>query len=187
MAMPAMPHRFTVDDYVRMVETGILTEDDRVELLDGEIVEMTPAGPRHAAVVARLQHRLTQHAGSRVVVWVQSPIQLRPRNTPEPDVAVLRPRADFYDGALPAAADVLLVIEVADSTLITDRNRKIPAYAEAGIPGAWIVNLVANHIQVFRDPAGRTYRTVTEVAPGAVVSALALPDLTLPVEEILGV
>jgi Uma2 family endonuclease len=124
---------FSVDDYYRMVEVGLLKEDERVELIEGEVIRMSPIGSRHAACVARLTKLFSRLAGDGAIVWVQNPVRLNDFSEPQPDVALLKPRADFYAGAHPAAADVLLIVEVSDTTIGYDRQVKVPLYARGGM------------------------------------------------------
>jgi len=177
---------FTVDEYRRMAEVGLLHEDSRVELIDGEIVQMSPIGRRHASRVGKLSNKLARELGDLAIVWPQNPIHLTDQAEPEPDVTLLRPRPDFYDGKDPDAGDVLLVIEVADSSLDYDRRVKAPLYARHEIPDYWLVNLVDGHVAVYRDPAPDGYRSVQLFHPGDVLRPLAFPNLVLAVEDILG-
>ena len=177
--------RFSVDDYYGMARVGILTEDDRVELLDGEVVAMTPIGSRHASCVARLTRVLTERLGRRVVLWPQNPVRLDRYSEPEPDVSLLKPRDDLYAEAHPTPADVLLVVEVADASLAADRSVKTPLYAKAGIPEVWLVNLNAGEIEVYRQPSATGYSEVRRSSEGS-VRPLAFPDEEIAVEEIIG-
>ncbi|MGD8700478.1 MAG: Uma2 family endonuclease [Gemmatimonadales bacterium] len=177
--------RFTVEEYQRMVEAGILREDDRVELVDGRIVEMTPIGERHAACVRRLTNLLAERARGRAIVDVQDPVYLDRWSLPQPDVTLLRPRADFYT-AHPRPEDLLLVIEVADTSLRYDRDEKLPRYAAAGIPEAWLVDLAGDRIDVHREPGPDGYSRVQIVARDAELEVAALPGVTLRADEILG-
>ncbi len=186
MALSVTTRKFTVEEYHRMAESGILTEDDRVELIEGEIIEMPPISSAHAGCVDRLAMRLMEGLGRRAIVRVQSPIRLGERSEPQPDVALLRPRADFYAAAHPGPADVLLVIEVAEHSGAYDRERKLPLYARSGIPEAWGVDLGQGEVVVGRDPSPEGYRTVRILHRGEALSPLAFPDLTLSVDEILG-
>ena len=179
-------HKFTVDEYHKMAEAGIFTEDDRVELLDGEIVEMTPIGKAHAGRVNRLIRAFSVLLPDRAVVSVQNPIHLSDDSEPQPDFALLAPRRDFYTSALPEANDILLVVEVADSSLGTDRTVKARLYARADIREMWLANLVDQRIEVYRDPSPDGYRSVVSVGPGGTVSPLAFPDIVLMVDDILG-
>ena len=177
--------RFTVEEYYRMAEIGILTERDRVELIDGEIVEMTPIGHHHAACVHAVSALLTRALGDRALVWPQNPV-LMPRNTePQPDVVLLRPPLSQYWARLPLPADVLLLVEVADTSYRFDREIKLPLYAAAGIPEVWLVDLTRNVVEVFRQPAGERYQTLTPVHRGGTLGPEAFPDVIFPVENIL--
>jgi len=186
MVMPLSTRRFTVDEYHRMGWVGVFHEDDRVELLEGQIVEMSPIGPAHAGCVAALTGLLSRRGGERVVVWVQNPVDLGERSEPQPDIALLSPRADGYRTAHPRARDILLVIEVADTSREHDRDVKLPLYAEAGVPEVWLVNLTDSAVTVYRDPIGGRYATVDRARRGETVTSLRLPGVTLRVEEILG-
>ncbi len=150
-------HLFTLDEYERLVETGGFDEDARIELIRGEIVDMAAIGVRHEACVARLTILLAQRASSNVVIWIQNSIRLPDNSRPQPDVALLRWRDDYYEGKRPTPDDVLLVIEVADTSLLDDRAVKGPLYAQAGIPEYWIVNLQDNVIEVYTEPSGGAY------------------------------
>jgi Uma2 family endonuclease len=178
--------RFSVDDYHRMAKAGILHEDDRVELLDGEIIEMAPIGSRHVATVNRMGRLFNERATGRFLVSVQNPIRLSRHSEPQPDLTLLRYRDDDYDAALPGPDDVLLVVEVADTTASSDRRVKLPKYAAAGIPEAWLVNLPRNSIEVHREPRDGRYQQVTVYRRGDMVSLLAFPDVTVAVDAILG-
>ncbi len=166
--MTAEPARrlFTVDEFHRMRQAGILGEDDRVELVAGEVVEMTPIGSRHAACVKRIVSTLSAGSPARWILSVQDPVRLDPRTELQPDVALLRPCDDFYARAHPGPGDVLLVIEVADTSAETDREVKLPLYAGAGVPEAWIVDLPAQVVEVHRKPSRATYRTTERFQPG---------------------
>lgn len=178
------PYRITVDRYDKMIAAGIFTENDAVELIRGEIVPKMPIGSHHAACVKRLNEYLIRSLGGRAIVGVQDPIVLAD-SEPEPDVTVLKRRSDYYAEDKPTADDVLLVIEVADSSLEFDREDKLAIYAEAGIGEYWIVNLLEGAIEVYRDPAGLEYRSRRVVAPGESVSLLHLPDVAIAADDVL--
>lgn len=186
MAQPQVTRRkFTVEEYHLLARAGILKEDDRVELVEGEIVEMSPIGSRHAACVARL----TAWAGrlqGRAVAWVQNPVRLGDFAEPQPDLALLRPRADFYAAAHPTPEDVLLVVEVAETSSDYDRQVKVPLYARWGIPEAWLVDLDRDHVEVYRDPSADGYRHVRAVPRGERLAPAAFPDLSLQADDVLG-
>jgi Uma2 family endonuclease len=179
------PHRFTVAEYHRMAEAGILNEDSRVELIRGQIIDMAPIGAPHLGMVNRLTRLLPAILADRGIVSVQNPVRLDDGSEPEPDIAILKPRADDYATATPRAADVLLVIEVADTSLDEDRAVKMPLYAESGIPECWIVNLVDRIVEVYRQPENATYRRVRRVVSGDVLEIGALSGASLPAAELL--
>jgi Uma2 family endonuclease len=176
--------RFDVDEYHRMIRAGILDEGERVELLDGEIVEMHSIGSRHFACVARLNDTLASTLSGRAIVSIQGPVRLDRHSEPEPDVAVFRSRDDFYCDDLPAAADTLLLMEVADSSLLKDRTVKLTLYAAAGVPEVWLVDLTTDTVEVHRHPDGRAYGQCGRLTEG-IVSPLAFPDLQIDVARIL--
>lgn len=178
--------RFTVADYHRMVECGILSEDDRVELLAGQVIPMSPIGSPHAACVNRLTRMLILALGERATIAVQNPAVLDDWSEPQPDVTVLKPRTDGYAAAHPRPADVLLLIEVADSSLARDREVKIPLYAAAGVPEVWLVNLPVDHIHIYRDPGTAGYGSIQIATRGASVTPHHFPDTAFSVDDILG-
>jgi Uma2 family endonuclease len=187
MAVALKRHRFTIDQYHRMIETGILTQDDRVELIEGEIIEMAPIGSRHASVVDRINRLLVTRLGDRAIVRVQGPILLPTEvSEPEPDVAVLRPRPDFYRAGHPQPGDVLLVVEVADTTVEPDRRWKLPLYARAGLREAWLVDVNAERLEVYGEPAPAGYRRRRVLARGEAAVLEALAGLAIDVVDILG-
>ncbi|HKP10723.1 MAG TPA: Uma2 family endonuclease [Blastocatellia bacterium] len=177
---------FTVDDYMRMLEAGILTEDDRIELIEGEIIEMSPIGDAHAACVKKGNALFHRVVGQRAIVSVQDPIRLDNYSEPQPDLALLKPRGDFYAQSKPTPADVLLIVEVADSSAQYDRNVKVPLYARALIPAVWLVDLNAGVIEVYSQPAGGAYQAVQTARRGDRLTIDSLPGLAIPVDDILG-
>jgi Uma2 family endonuclease len=167
-------HRLTVRDYQRMGEAGIFHEDDRVELIEGEIVDMAPIGSGHSGQVNRLSNILKLAVGERAIVSVQNPVILGERSAPQPDIVLLRPREDYYATAHPQAQDVLLIIEVADSSLLYDREVKLPLYAKYGIPEVWLVDVIGRHLTIYRGPESDGYQEAIEpITP----VALALPGM----------
>ncbi len=176
----------TVDDYHRLVEVRILGAHDRVELLDGQIVEMSPIGPRHASRVNHLARLLYRTLGDAVILGVQNPVALGGRSEPQPDIAVLKPRADAYSTAHPGPEDVLLVIEVADTSLESDRDVKLGLYAAAGIPEAWLLDLENDVIEVHRQPGPDGYREVRTLGRGDTLAALCVPTGVISIDEVLG-
>jgi Uma2 family endonuclease len=185
MAMPLAHRRFTVDEYHRMAEAGILGADDRVELLDGEIVQVSPIGARHAATVTRLEHLFHRLARDRAIIRGQNPVRLDNYSEPEPDIALVTPRDDFYAAAHPAPHDVLLIVEVADTSLRYDRHRKLPGYARAGIPEVWLVDLTGDRVESHREPRGDAYASQQILGRDATLTPLRLPGITVPVGDLL--
>lgn len=171
--------RLSVDQFHRMAEAGIFASDDRVELINGEMIEMAPIGSRHSSAVMRLRAQLGRLVGELALVSPQNPVMLPPDSEPQPDIALLKPRADWYSLALPGPADVLLVVEVADTTVDYDRDVKLALYAAHGIREAWIVDLRGRRLEVYRDPRDGHYRMKLERGPTDMVSPEALPAVAL--------
>lgn len=169
-----------------MAAAGVLSEDDRVELVEGEVIEMSPIGSRHAACVGRLTKLLERLAGDRAIVWVQNPVRINDYSEPVPDVALLKRRDDFYAQGKPGPADVLLLVEVADSTLGYDRQVKVPLYARAAVPEVWVVNLPGEVIEVYARPGGGEYQETRLVGRGESLTAAAVAGLTLDAAAALG-
>ena len=177
---------FTVDEYHRMISAGILAKDDRVELIEGEIVRMSPIGTRHGAGVDRLTMLFAGRLGRRAIVRVQGPITLGEHSEPEPDIALLKLRADFYAAQHPGPKDVLLVIEVADTSRAYDREIKIPLYARAGIIEVWTVDVIQRSIEMCRRPTLRGYRERHEPSRKDTLAPVAFPRTAFRVSDILG-
>ena len=177
---------WTVREYHRMIEVGLLGEDDRVELLGGEIIAKMPIGSRHAATVTRIDRQTTLWAGERYLVRAQHPVTLDDASEPEPDVALVAWRDDFYAAAHPGPADVALLVEVADSSLLLDRRLKLPLYAAAGVPESWLVDLVDELVEVHSGVSPDGYATIDVARRGAQVRSVTIPDLVLDVDAILG-
>ena len=187
MATVLKKRRFTIKEYYQMAEAGILTARDRVELIEGEVVEMMPIGVRHAGTVNRLASALWGALRDQAVVSVQNPVRIAALDSePQPDVAVLKPRPDFYASAHPEPEDILLIVEVMDTSTEYDRRVKVPLYARAGIPEVWLVDLTTDTIEVLRHPAGDRYSDARSLRRGDQVTISAFPDATLTVADILG-
>ncbi|HEY2616384.1 MAG TPA: Uma2 family endonuclease [Acetobacteraceae bacterium] len=176
----------TIAEYHRMGEVGILTERDRVELIEGQLIAMSPIGSGHSGTVNALNRMLVRAVGDRGVVAVQNPVQLDDLSEPEPDFAVLKPREDDYRKATPRPEEVLLIIEVADSSLAYDRAVKRSLYARHGIAEFWIVNLVGDEVEVCRAPTGDRYASVSHVGREAILEPELLPGATIAVAALLG-
>lgn len=177
---------FTVEEYHKLVPAGILREDDRVELIHGEILTMPPIGNEHGGCTDRLTRRFTTIPERRAQVRIQGAVELAKHEEPQPDVSLLKYRADYYSKRAPRPKDTLLAIEVSDSTLNFDRNVKIPLYASTGISESWIVNLPEQCIEVYRKPSRHGYRERKVYCRGESVSPLAFPGFSLRVDAVLG-
>ena len=182
----AQIHKYTAAEYQVMGETGILTGDDRVELIDGEIVLVPPIGSSHQETVDELTEFFVTRFSGLARVRVQGPVRVGEGGEPEPDVTLLRRRPESYRSVHPGPSDVLLAVEVSDTTLRYDRNTKVPYYAFHGIAEVWLVNLREDVIEVYREPSGGAYLQVTQARRGETLSPQAFPDVALPVEDLLG-
>ena len=177
--------RFTVEEYYRMAEVGILGPEDRVELIEGDIIEMSPIGTRHATAVNALNRRLILAVGDAAVLSPQNPVRLFPDTEPQPDIVLLRPPEARYWQLKAGPADALLVVEVSDTSYRFDRHVKVPIYARAGIPEVWIVDLTREVVEVFREPSRDGYASVTRLERGATIAPAALPGAAIAITEIL--
>ncbi len=184
---PAVRRRlFSVEEYYRMAAAGILAENERVELIEGEIVVMCPIGSPHSGCVNALTHLLVSRVGGDAVVSVQSSVRLSDSSEPEPDLAVLRPRPDFYRSEHPGPADVLWLIEVMASSADYDRGVKLGLYARSGIAEVWLVDLNEELVEAYRAPASEAYTETRTLRRGENLAPGALPGVVLAVDEILG-
>ena len=186
MAATLQRHLFTVADYHRLGEAGVLGEDDRVELIDGDIVEMSPIGSSHAGLVIRLTRWFVEHAGDRGVVSVQNPLRIGDRCEPQPDLLLLKPRPDDYADDHPRPADVLLLVEVADSSWQTDRSVKLPMYASAGIAEVWLVDVAGAAIEVHTQPTADGYAHTERFAGAQHLPIAALAGIEASVDALIG-
>jgi Uma2 family endonuclease len=186
MSVQLLKRLFTVEEYHKMVEADILTPDDRVELIEGEIVQMAAIGRRHAACVRRLIRLFSQRLSDRVLVDVQDPVELSDRSEPQPDLALLQQRPDFYESGHPHPEDVILLVEVADTTAEADREVKIPLYAKAGIAEVWLVDINEQSLEVYRERSANGYQNVQKLGRGQTVSIQAFPDISFTIDEIFG-
>jgi len=177
---------FSVSEYQKMAEVGILTDRDQVELIAGEIIPMFPIGYRHAATVKRLNDLLGNRFGNRVIRGIQDPIVLDARSQPQPDIVLLHPRQDYYATRHPQPEDIYLLIEVADSSLNYDRAVKIPLYAAARIPEVWLIDLNENALEVYRHPWRDRFSHIQILQSNLTISSLAFPEINFTVAEIVG-
>ena len=175
-----IPRRLlTLDEYHTMGAAGVLKEDDRIELIEGELIEMAPIGSRHLAKVNRLARLLAQCVGDQAIISVQNPIALPPHNEPQPDLALLKPRADDYEGQLPGVDDILLVIEVSGTTLAYDRDAKMPIYARHGIVEAWLVDIQAQTVSIYQEPGKNSYRRLLKPTKNESITPSQLPNVVI--------
>lgn len=170
MAIPFPKRLISVSEYHQMAKAGILKENDRVELIQGEIIQMSPIGSMHSAYVNRINALLNQHLGGQAIISVQNPIQLNDFSEPEPDIAILKLKDDFYIQQHPGPQDVFLLIEVSDSSIAYDQEIKLPNYALVEIPECWIVNLEKSHIEMYRSPRNGSYSLRKILYPGDNIS-----------------
>jgi Uma2 family endonuclease len=179
-----VPRRlFSVEEYHRMAEAGILREKERVELIEGEIIQMAPIGTRHFGCVISVNRLFVARLGDRAVVSPQGPVVIAPRSEPQPDLALLRPRAVPYSRGLPTPEDVLLAVEVADTTVRFDRLVKSRLYAQAGIAEFWLCLVMDGAVEVHRRPGPDGYANLVRHGPGEMVSPLAFPDVSFAVAD----
>lgn len=185
MSVQTMRLRFTVDDYYKMIDLGMIKDVERAEIIEGELIKQMPIGNRHATCVKKLSEILRDELGKSVTYSIQDPVWLDEFNEPQPDLALLKRRDDFYGGKKPMAEDVLLLIEVSDSTLDYDRNRKVPLYAKHEIPEVWLVNLMNGTVEVHCQTRDYSYNIVKIYRRGEEIESDILPNLKLPVDNIL--
>ena len=183
--LAAKKRDFTVADYYYLAEVGILDEDDRIELIDGEIVLISPINVPHAYCVKALTKEFYMTASEQAVISVLDPIHLSYNSEPQPDVVLLRPRDDMYATAHPTPEDILLLVEVADSTIDKDRNEKLPRYAKAGVPEVWIASLPDNWVERYRNPGTDGYGEIRQFVRGETISPELLPNIQVNVNDIL--
>ena len=185
MSIAVTTRKFTVDEYHTMIQSGILHEDDRVELLEGEIVEMSPISSRHAACVNFLSKSFNRYLPEAVIVAVQNPLYLGVISEPQPDLSVLAPRDDFYRSGHPSPKDVYFIVEVSETSQQMDRNIKVPLYARAGIREVWLIDLVNEVVERYLEPQGDAYQRTEKYVVGQEISPQAFPDYRLAVKDIL--
>jgi Uma2 family endonuclease len=186
VAIQLTPRRFTAAEYHQMIDAGVFGQDERLELIDGEVVQMSPIRDRHAACVRRLIALLSRLFADRAIVDAQDPIVADVSYVPQPDVALLRLRSDYYASGTPTAADCLLVIEVADTSAEFDRQIKMPRYARAGVAELWLIDLERDVVVVYQDPTDDSYKHVQVFHRSDSIAVGALEEPAVPVESILG-
>lgn len=179
MAVEMRRHLLTLEQFERMCEVGIIGEDERVELIEGELIEMPPPSPEHSTPTRRLSRTFIEALGDRVVVFVQDSIRLPPRSAPQPDLTLAAPPDERYAHKNPEPADILLVVEVAKTTHNYDRRTKMPLYARQGIAEAWLVDVPARTVEIYREPKPDGYTRVEKVGDDGSLSLEAFPDVTI--------
>ncbi len=179
-------HKFTAAEYERMAEVGIITEDERVELIEGVIIQMSPIGRKHTSRAIQLERLFSRTFGDVAWVSVQNVLRLSEDTVPQPDFVILRERPDRYEDDLPIAADALLVIEISDTSLSYDRDVKVPLYARFGVPEVWIVDVAQSSIHIYRGPTPGGYQTIVIAYRGESIALAAFPDRKIAVTEIVG-
>lgn len=186
MTIQLLRKKFTVEQYHQMMDSGILTEGDRVELLQGEIIEMSPIGRQHAACVDRLTELFVGELSAKAIVRVQNPIQLSDRSEPQPDFAILQRRPDFYADSHPQPQDIFALVEVSDTTVEFDRTVKVPLYAKDNIAEVWIIDLNAGIVQVYREPSAMGYQQLQTFRRSQSATFQAFSDIQFGIDQLLG-
>jgi Uma2 family endonuclease len=185
MATEISKRLFTVHDYHRMVDAGILSEDDRVELIHGEILAMSPIGPRHSAAVLRANQIVSRLVSDAAIVGVQGSVRLDEYDEPQPDIYLLRPKDDFYASGHAGPSDIFLIIEMADSSLEYDQGIKMHLYAETNVPEYWVADIRNDRLIAYSDPTGNTYGVVRNFQRGDAIAPRLLPACRIPVDGLL--
>ena len=186
MAVQITRWQFTANDYERMIETGILGKNDRVELIDGEVIAMRPIGPPHAGIVNRLNTILNRQLAGTAIVSVQNPIRLNDYSEPQPDLAILQLNDDYYAHAHPTPADILLLVEVADSSFEYDSEEKIPRYAQDSIPEVWLIDVEHQTITQYAHPLNTGYLHKLNLARGQILASQTIAGLEIAINIIFG-
>lgn len=186
MNLSAAPirHKLSVSDYYRMGEAGILHEDDRTELIEGELIDMAPIGCYHAGIVGRLTRMFIENTGCFAIVWAQNPVHLDNFSEPQPDLMLLKPRPDDYTESLPEPGDVLVLIEVADSSIHYDRKTKLPLYARHGIPEVWLVDLNTRQVERYSQPSETGYGHQETFDSQQTLTPLQIPKVTVDLAQL---
>ncbi|MBP0018468.1 MAG: Uma2 family endonuclease [Cyanobacteria bacterium SBLK] len=186
MTAQLLRKKFTVSEFCKMAETGIFSDEDNIELIEGEIVEMGKIGRRHAAYCDRLNDLFRDKFAKQVLLRVQSPIELNNLSQPQPDLALLRRREDYYESGHPQPHDIFLLVEVADTTIDSDREIKIPLYGKNGILETWLIDINAQCLEVYRDPSSQGYQSTQKLRRGQSIASLIFPTIAIEVNEIMG-
>jgi Uma2 family endonuclease len=185
MSLQYKKRLFSVDEYHQMIMTGIIKEDDKVELIDGEIITMPPIGPNHASNVNRLNSIFYFNLGNTIIVSIQNPIQLTDYSEPQPDIAILKYRDDFYKNNHPKAEDVLLIVEIAETSVEYDKALKVPRYAESNIIETWLFDLQNERIEMHRNPFNGIYQEIRIAQKGQKISCINFPKIEFSINDLL--
>jgi Uma2 family endonuclease len=185
MATEISRRLFTVHDYHRMVDAGILSEDDRVELIHGEVLRMSPIGPRHSAAVLRATQELVKLVGGKAIVGVQGSVRLDEYDEPQPDIYLLRPKKDFYASGHAGPSDIFFIVEVADSSLAYDKGIKMRLYAETGVPEYWVADIQNEGVIAYSEARENTYSVIRQFQRGDTITPNLLPDCPIRVDVLL--
>ncbi|WP_346291192.1 Uma2 family endonuclease [Sphaerothrix gracilis] len=186
--MQVLKRSFTVAQYHQMAEAGIFTPDERIELIEGEVITVAAIGFRHAACVDRAAQLFFRKFGDKAIVRVQNPVQLGDRSEPQPDIALLHPKADFYATQHPTAADIFLIVEVADSSLEYDRQVRVPLYAQQNVIEVWLIDIEHSALSVYQQPLSGKYQTVKAYGCDQCdqsLSCLAFPEISIAMADLL--
>lgn len=185
MATEISRRLFTVHDYHRMVDAGILSEDDRVELIHGEVLRMSPIGPRHSAAVLRANQALQRLVADRAIVGVQGSVRLDEYDEPQPDIYLLRSKEDFYASGHAGPADIFLIVEIADSSLAYDKGLKMRLYAETGVPEYWVADIQNDGVLAYSEARQNTYSVIRQFRRGDRIIPTLLPECPIPIDVLL--
>ena len=185
MAIEISKRLFDVRDYYRMAEAGILQEGDKVELIEGEVLAMSPIGSPHSAAIDRAARALMKLSGDAAIVRIQGPVRLDDYNEPQPDIALLRPKKDFYAAGHPSPPDILLIVEIAQSSLQFDQTIKLRLYGRAGVPEYWVSDIQHDRLFAYSDFEADSYRTIRELHRGDFIAPKLLPERQIPVDSLL--
>jgi Uma2 family endonuclease len=187
LALASLPHRkFTVEDYHNFIDSGVFKPEERLELWEGEFIEMSPIGKRHAGCIDAISEMLRDYLQKQAIIRTQNPIVLSDFSEPQPDVTLLKRRDDFYRTVNATAKDVLLTMEVSDTTAKFDRDIKFPRYAENGIQEAWLIDLENDRVEIHTQPTAKGYKLVKILHRGDIAESMVLPEIKLAVDDILG-
>ncbi|WP_069791675.1 Uma2 family endonuclease [Cyanobacterium sp. IPPAS B-1200] len=177
--------KFAIEEYHQIITSGVLKEDYLIELINGEIFEISPVGFKHASCVKKINYLFAEKLGSKVIIGVQDPIKLNNNSEPQPDIVLLKPRKDFYANDHPTVEDIFLLIEVADSSIDYDRTFKIPIYAENKVREVWLVDLNQNLLEIYQNPQKNYYQNITKLSSEDSLTLSQPEPITIRLDRIL--